>query len=199
MALFDTLKRAAMNALKKEITETAQEKTRDVGKGTNREEKFTFGELPVSVAQLQAMPEAKLDTPFKTAALTMAVLCHYGKDPEATFEMLNVLKGPAPITNPEKQFIRERLTGKVYKPLSFFEGATPDNGYVPKQPYTISIMENPYSFDNAGWAVLWVKSSGGDHPRQLKLRHKPSTNQWFLNEIQCLSDIRIPVAEDPWA
>ena len=29
------------------------------------------------------------------------------------------------------------------------------------------------------------------------LRKNPSTGQWFLNEIQCLADIRVPVAEDP--
>ena len=33
----------------------------------------------------------------------------------------------------------------------------------------------------------------------IKLRKKPSTGQWFLNDIQCLSDIRVPASEDPWA
>ena len=43
---------------------------------------------------------------------------------------------------------------------------------------------------------MWVKSGGADSPRQIKLRQKPSTGQWFLNDIQCLSDIRIPTEED---
>ena len=44
-----------------------------------------------------------------------------------------------------------------------------------------------------------MTSGGADNPRPIKLRKKPSTGQWFLNDIQCLSDIRVPVAEDPWA
>ncbi len=199
MGLFDSLKRSALNALKKEATVTAQNAVKEVGKGKNRTEKFTFTTLPTSVEQLRALPEAKLDTPFKTAALTMAALCYYETDPQVTFAMLDFLKGPAPMSTPEKQFIRERLQGKEYKPRSFFDGATPANSYQPTNPYTIGIMENPYSFDNADWATLWVKSGGGDNARSLKFRRKPSTNQWFLNDIQCLSDIRVPVSDDPWA
>jgi len=113
--------------------------------------------------------------------------------------MLNFLKGPAEVSTYEKDFIKERLKDKYYKTFSFFEGATPENSYQPHTPYTIKVSDNPYSFDNEHWATLYVTSGGADNPRPIKLRKKPSTNQWFLNEIQCLSDIRIPVAEDPWA
>ena len=65
--------------------------------------------------------------------------------------------------------------------------------------YVISVSENPYSFDEENWATLYVTSGGADNPRPIKLRKKPSTGQWFLNDIQCLSDIRIPAEEDPWA
>ena len=95
--------------------------------------------------------------------------------------------------------IYDELEDKFYKPFSFFNGATPENGYKPSTPYTIAIYENPYSFDNENWATLWVKSSGGDNMRSIKLRKKPSSGQWFLNDIQCLSDIRVPASEDPWA
>ena len=56
--------------------------------------KFTFSQLPINTQQLQALPEAALDSPFKTAALTMAALCQYEKDTQGTIEMLNFLKGP---------------------------------------------------------------------------------------------------------
>ena len=39
----------------------------------------------------------------------------------------------------------------------------------------------------------------GQLENPIKLRKKPSTGQWFLNDIQCLADIRVPVEEDPWA
>ena len=64
---------------------------------------------------------------------------------------------------------------------------------------TISIYENPYSFDEENWATLYVTSGGADAPRPIKLRRKPSTNQWFVNDIQCLADIRIPTEQDAWA
>lgn len=162
-------------------------------------ESFVFNSLPTSVNELKSLPEASLDSPYKTAALVLAVLCNFENDKAETFEMLNYLKGPEPVSVYEKQFIAERLSGKYYKSFSFFDGSSPENGYKPSAPYRIVICANPYSFPEKNWAVMHVKSSGADSLRQIKLRCKPSTGQWFLNEIQCLSDIRMPVADDPWA
>lgn len=203
MGLFDELKRMAKSTVKREASTVVRNAVNDaktqIGKGKNRSESFTFQKLPESVQELSALPEASLDSAFKTAALTLAVLCHYEKDPAVTFEMLNFLKGPAPLSGFEKQFITEHLGDATYKARSYFAGATPQNGYEPTVPYTITVSETPYSFDNENWATLYVTSGGADNPRGLKLREKPSTGQWFLNDIQCLSDIRPPVAEDPWA
>ena len=199
MSIFDTIKNAVGNALKREAVKTVNDAVSSIGKGRNYTESFTFSSLPTSVAELEAFPEASLDSAFKTAALTLAVLCNYEKDVEATFEMLNFLKGPESVSTYEKQFIRERLYEKQYKIFAFFDGATPGNNYTPTAPYTIKIIENPYSFDNNNWATLWVKSGGADNPSSIKLRKKPSTGQWFLNDIQCLSDIRPPAAKDDWA
>jgi len=99
----------------------------------------------------------------------------------------------------EKQFIKERLSGKYYKTFSYFAGATPENAYVPTKPYTIVVTETPYSYPQENYATMYVTSSGADSPRGIRLRKKPSTGQWFLVEIQCLSDIRVPVEADPWA
>ena len=140
-----------------------------------------------------------MDSPYKVAALTLAALCRFADDETAVHEMLDYLKGPDSLSNSEKQFLRDRLTGKTYKSLSFFAGATPENGYAPTVPYRITVSSNPYSFEAENWATLYVQSGGADSPRPIKLRQKPSTGQWFLNDIQCLSDIRIPTAEDPWA
>lgn len=108
-------------------------------------------------------------------------------------------KGPADVSGMEKQFIRERLAGKQYKARSFFAGATPDNNYTPTTPLTITVSENPYSFDEDNCGVLYVKSGGADSGRPVKLRKKPSTGQWFVNDIQCLADIRTPKEADEWA
>ena len=203
MALFDTIKNQMTSQLKREVSKTvnsaAQSASQAIAKGRNHTESFAFASLPTSVGQLQALPEASLDSAFKTTALCVAALCNLEKDANATWEMLDYLKGPEDVNEREKAFIKERLAGKQYKTFSFFKGATPDNGYTPTTPYTITVSENPYSFDEENWATLYVTSGGADSPRPIKLRRKPSTNQWFINDIQCLADIRIPTEQDAWA
>ncbi len=168
-------------------------------KGEKQEVRLCFDRIPENLSELKALKEAKLDSPFATAALSVLVLCGFEKKPDAVFEMLDFLKGPEDVSNYDKQFIKERLSGKQYKTFSFFEGAAPENNYEPAKPYRIVVSTTPYSFDNENWAVMYVKSSGADSVRPIKLRKKPSTGEWFLNELQCLSDIRVPVSADPWA
>ena len=159
---------------------------------------YTFNSLPQNLDELKARPEANMKDPYGVAALTLAALCRYETSPEDCFEMLDWLKGPEDLSNYEKQFIRDRLTGKTYKPRSYFKGATPDNNYTPSKPIRFVPTSNPYTFQNEGWATIYVTSGGADNPRTIKLRKKASTGEWFLNEIQCLSDIRTPAADDPW-
>ena len=203
MSFFDSLKNAALSALKREsrkaVNKAVNTAVQNIGKGRNHTETFTFDALPQTLEALRALPEAKLDTAFKTTALTILALSRYESDPETTYAMLSWLKGPEDFSTSEKSFLQDRLRGKEYKVRSFFEGATPENDYTPNKPYVISVIENPYSFDNENWATLYVTSGGADNPRNIKLRKKPSTGQWFLNDIQCLSDIRLPKSEDQWA
>ena len=163
-----------------------------------KSETFTFNALPMNLAELKVLPEAALDTPFKTAALTVCALNAYSIDPEAGSEMLNFLKGPKPLTTYEKQFLRDRFIEQKYVPISYFKGAVPSNDYTPSEPFTITVEDNPYSYDNAGYAMLYITSGGADSPRQIKLRQKGSS-QWFLWEQFLLPGIRKKQSEDPWA
>ena len=165
----------------------------------NEEYTFTFNSLPRNKEELLRLPEAKLDSPFKTVALAILSLCRYKDNIDDAYEMINFLRGPEPLSEFDKQFLRDRLKGKEYKPFSFILGATPENGYTPKSPYQIKVRQNPYSFQDEKYAVLWVKSSGADTEREFKLRLKPSTGQWFIRDFLALADIRIPVEADPWA
>ena len=74
-----------------------------------------------------------MTTPFMTAALAVAAFCAYGENPSASIAMLNVLKGPDPLSPREIQFLRERLVGKTYKPFSYFEGGQPRKTDMRKQ------------------------------------------------------------------
>lgn len=66
MGILDKLKSTAQQA----VNSAAQS-------AGNRRETFTFSALPESLAEMQALPEAGLDSPFKTAALTVLALCAY--------------------------------------------------------------------------------------------------------------------------
>jgi len=159
---------------------------------------FIFDNVPKNAAELSALPETELISPFQAAALTVLALCRYGEDTAACIDMLNLLKGPQPLSPYEQQFLRDRLRGKDYLPYSYFAGASPQNNYSPAQPLTLTIQADPYSFAEEGYAKLLVQSAGADQPRPIKLRRK-GQSQWFLWEQFLLSDIRQPVADDPWA
>lgn len=158
------------------------------------EKNFKFNKIPTSTNDIRVSTDA-----FETVAQVVAVLCNYKNDVNATLEMLAVLKGPAGVSEYEKQFLRDRLAGKEYKPFSFFEGATPENEYTPSMPLSITVFDNPYSYQEDNYANLFVQSSGADAPRSIKLRKKPSTGEWFMIDNFLLSDIRIPTSQDPWA
>ncbi len=160
---------------------------------------FTASTLPKNLSELKILPEAALDSPFKTAALTVAALCVYSYDAEAGKEMLYFLKGPAPLSNYEISFINDRFRDSKKVPFSYFDGARPENDYTPSTPYRLTITANPYSFPQEGRATLCLTSAGADSPRQIKLRLKPSEGKWYLEEQMILVGIRPPVSEDPWA
>ncbi len=208
MGLFDSIKNSIQSEVKQSVNSSARRTVNDIGNGAkqmiqnsvkSKTETFTFASLPTNVSELQALPECSLDTPFKTVALAIAALCNFANNENETFAMLDFLKGPENTSTYEKQFIKERLANKTYKTFAFFEGANTQNGYKPSVPYTIKVSDSPYSYSEENWATLYVKSAGADSPGLVKLRRKPSTGQWFINDIQCLSDIRIPASEDPWA
>ena len=54
--------------------------------------------IPQNLQQLQQMPYAALTNELEVAALTVAVLCNYCQNPQATIEMLNYLRGPRPLS-----------------------------------------------------------------------------------------------------
>ena len=161
---------------------------------------ITWNQLPKTLEELQALPQADLKTPEGTAALTVAALAVYPTNPEECYRMLDFLRGPRPLSAFEKQFIRDRfMDGKDYLMKSFFKGATPNNNYTPDVPYGLEFTDNVAPIAEEGYKRLDIKSGGADTPRPITLRLKPSTGQWFLWDQIILAGIRVPVSQDPWA
>ena len=166
----------------------------------SKRERFTFAALPESLAEMQALPEASLDTPFKTAALTVLALCAYAADKSIGTEMLNWLRGPRPLNGQEISFLNDRFRdGKTYLPFTYFAGSTPDNNYTPTQPYTIIVESNHVSGEEQGYMKLFIPCGGADAPRPIKMRQRGSDGKWFLWEQYLLTGVRTPKAADPWA
>ena len=191
MGLFDIFANKATNQIGNAINQGVQ----NVG---NKTEKIVFSSLPESYEQFLSLPQAKMSTPFETAAMTILAFCYYPSNREMSLQMLDYLRGPRPLSGYDKQFIRDRFMDKDYVPRSYFEGATPNNDYQPQQPYTIIVSDNPNSYSNEGMARLYVKSGGADSPRQIDLR-KAKDGKWYLWEQYVLSDIRQPESSNPWA
>lgn len=163
-----------------------------------KKETFIFPALPESLSQLQALPEAQLQTPYQTAALTVCALCAYAADKNIGTQMLNWLRGPRPMSNFEISFLDDRLRdGKTYVPFSYFQGATPDNDYTPTSPFTLVTESNPTSDDVPGYFKITVRSGGADSPRSIQLRQK-ADGTWLLWEQYLMADIRLPKSRDPW-
>lgn len=165
--------------------------------GASGAETFVFAALPESLKQMRALPEAALSTPFQTAALTVFALCAYAADAQVGAQMLNFLKGPQPLSGYELSFLKDRFRDKKYVPFSYFAGSSPENGYTPSKPFSITVTADPYTYAQEGYAKLLLQSSGADQARPVRLRQKGA--QWFLWEQFLLADLRRPKAEDPWA
>lgn len=162
-------------------------------------ELFTFSALPENLLELQALPEASLDSPYKTAALTVCALCAYAADKQIGTEMLNWLRGPRPLTGVDISFLNDRFRGeKNHLPFSYFVGAVPENNYTPTTPFTVKVESNANSALEEGYMKLFIPCGGADSPRPIKLRRK-GDGKWFLWEQYLLTDIRPPKAFDPWA
>lgn len=186
MGLFDNLKNKVNDI------------TNAVSNAGNKSEDIVFSKLPDTLEEFKALSQAALSTPFDTAALTVLALCFYPENKDLSLSMLDYLRGPRPLSPMDTQFINDRFMHKDYVPRSYFNGATPDNDYLPSEPYTIKVSENPYSYDEEGYAKLYLTSGGADSARYVQLR-KAKDGKWYLWEQFILSDIRKPESTNPWA
>lgn len=207
MGFFDDLKRGAGGLLNQgkpagtgNIVQGAQNLSNGIkNMAGNKTVDVTFAKLPDSLEEFKALPQTACTTPYDAAALTIVALSCYPKNKEMAFSMLDFLRGPRPLSPMDKQFINDRfMDGKDYVPRSYFKGAVPQNDYTPAVPYVITVSENPYSYQDQGYAKLFVQSGGADSPRAIQLRMLKD-GKWCLWEQFILSDIRQPESANPWA
>lgn len=202
MALFDMFKSKAENAIKKSVntavTQGFNKAASAVSNLGNKKEKIVFRNLPSTFEEFTSLPQAALSTPFDTAAMTVLAFCYYPQNKDLALQMVNYLRGPRPLSGGDISFIADRFRDSDYVPRSYFEGSTPANDYTPAEPYTIVVSENPYSYQNEGYATLYITSGGADSPRSVQMR-KAKDGKWYLWEQFILVGIRQPESSNPWA
>ena len=160
--------------------------------------KITVSSVPTTSEEFSALPQNDLSKPENTCTMFLLALALYLKDSDAGVAALNTLRGPRPLSNYDIQFLRDRLRGKSYLPLAYFDGATPANNYVPSNPLTLEVIADSRPQDvEEGYLRLFLKTAGADSPRPIKLRQKGDS--WYLWEYSSiLSGIRIPSEADAW-
>ena len=161
--------------------------------------RVVLNSVPTTAAELLSLPVMDLSKPENTCAAFLLALNIYIKDKNAGTEIVNRLRGPRPMNGYDEQFLRDRLRDKKYLPLAYFEGATPQNNYMPTLPCVLEVMADTRPQDiEEGYIRVFLKTAGADSPRPVKLRAKGGN--WYLWEYSSiLSGIRIPAADDPWA
>lgn len=158
---------------------------------------FTFNALPESLKQMNELPEAALDSPFQTAALTVCALCVYSVNKEIGKEMLNRLRGPRPLSPFDISFLDDRFREGKHIPFSYFAGAVPSNDYTPSRPFTLTIEAGPYADANQGYKKLHIRSGGADSPREIVLR-RTADGKWCLWDQFLMVGIKQKKSENPW-
>ena len=156
-----------------------------------------FEKLLEKASDINELKAYDISDPYNVAALTILALELYARNKDEGIKAINILKGPQPLSGYEISFLNDRFMDKDYVPRSYFEGSTSDNNYQPNLPYTISIYEDSYTYQEENYAKLNVQSSGADLKRPIKLRVKDG--QWYLWEQMILSGIKEPKSYDPWS
>ena len=157
-----------------------------------------FDKLPATYEEFIALPQANLSNVYDTAAMTVLALSYYPTDPDMSMKMYEFVSGPRTINNTEYSFIKDRFMDYDYVPRSYFNGAVPSNDYKPSEPYTVKVSETPYTYDDDGYAKMYLTSGGADNDRFVMLR-KAKDGKWYLWEQFILVSIREPESNNPWA
>lgn len=160
--------------------------------------KVSFEVLPETAEDMQAIvDEHGIDDPLKVTAYFIAAVSRYNEAENDAFAMIDVLRGPQPMSDGDKSFMKERFSDKLYLPDAYFEGAKPANDYKTEAPYVIMVYDVVTEAPE-GYAYGEVMTAGAENPRRITLREKDGNFYiWEYNGI--LLSIKLPASEDPWA
>ena len=142
--------------------------------------------------------------PENVAALLVHAFSNYDPDrPEDCYQFLQFLLGEnQDLSNLAKQSITDRMMQNEKFPYignSYFQGATPENDYVPVN-YGIEVEEDTSVDLEEGTKKMFLKSGGADTKRPILLRLGKDGKYyvWSDSYMGLLADIRSPESKNPW-
>ena len=154
-----------------------------------------FLALPMTLEELVASPYNDLRTPVNTAALFVLALNAFSQNRDESIAMINYLRGPNPMSAEDVRLLDETLVQNNtagYLARSYLMGATQHNGYTPSQPYTVIVIDNPYTYLDTNvvheYAYLFVQCGVTDSPRAVTMR-KGEDGLWYLWKHFLFDDI----------
>lgn len=159
--------------------------------------KVIFEQLPQTAEDLEALLALYPQSDARnTGAFFIASLVRYVDSSDDGLAMIDVLRGPRPMNDMDKNFLKDRLRDKTYLPGAYFEGATPENDYTPDTPWILMVYDDTMEAEE-GYQYIQVATTGADSSRRITLREKDG--QYYLWEYSnVLTGIRIPASQDPW-
>ena len=173
---------------------------------------YTFDKLPATLDELKEF-SLKSDVQgdydygmFAPMTATIIALHTYGTNKDEAYKMLEYVYGPnQTFNNFDKQFVQTQFATAANKVLQdcYFGGATPENGYKPDQPYTITLEEGPYMIKAKDGKperhMSFIYFAGADTERYMDV-FKSSGGTWYAYESNykhLLASVKEPVIENP--
>ena len=175
--------------------------------------RYVFQVLPQNAAQLKTIDRSGEEGKYLVLALLPACFKMWTpQNPEVCYDMMKVLMNSPtlastpPFNNFTKDFVRARMmqNGKwAYIGNAYYEGAAPQNGYTPNQPYAITVREYVYAPQistiygkQLSVEKVVIEFAGADTERQLSVYQDPQDHQWYIWSDSYggfLADVKTPM------
>lgn len=198
---WETLKRKAKSETRQEITKAVR---KTVGAGVPKSVKLNA--IPTTLEEFDATYNEMATTPEGAIIMFLAAMDIYAQNEELGKKCFALCFHPEKRNGDEPipyfvQFMRSRFhsgDGQSWLARSYFDGATPENGYTPKEPLTLKMKsranDDDYLTDmDADVERRWVNSSGADSERPVQVLRVRGENLYYMfNYAGLASQVRKP-------
>ncbi|MBQ4463755.1 MAG: hypothetical protein II915_04990 [Eubacterium sp.] len=187
---------------------TVNEGTKTVSVGQAH---IVFDKLPETKDELQSIDRSGENGKYVTMALLFAVVRNWTPEKkDVCNSMLEILLNSPTcgitFNNFGREFVRDRMMQNNKYPYlgnSYFDGATPENGYTPSSPLTVTLEEYVYNLppstmygSTLSIERVVTRFAGADTERYVDFYMDPKDGNWYIwsdTYKSILADIKTPM------